>query len=158
MAALFCLRDQSAGGHGGDCVRTDNIHGSTTTGHFRASSLCTQITLARSHVSSDFLVVTDAVLSWHVHCLIKLRSVALLLLWVISVSSALFVQKHADLETFLFLLANDRSQFLGEETWSKIAKSHCQISTDSFLPTGNLSPKSWSSRKLTEWMPLRHGL
>lgn len=130
---------------------------STMTSHFWASSLCTPITVAQSQ-SSDFLVLTGAVLSWYVQCLVKLRSVALLLFWVISVSWALFWQKHGNLETFLFSLANDRNPFLGEEPWSNIVKTRYQISTGSFLCTNNLSSKTWSSGKLTEWMPLRDEL
>lgn len=140
----------------GLCLHLHNVQSSTMTTHLRASSLCTQITLAPSHMSCEFLVVTDAVLSWYVLCLVKLRSVALLLPWVTSVSRALFVQKHGDIETFLFSLANDRNQFLGEEPWSNIVKYCYQISTDN-LSTGNLSWKNWSSGKLTEGS-LRRGL
>lgn len=117
MAAPFLLRG-SAGSCGGDCVcvHTNILQGSTMMCHFQTLGSCIQMSQAgRSNTSNDFLVVTAMLLldefgapwSWDQWCCCCFR--------LRSVPCAVFCTKAwGPWGFFLFLLANDRNQFLGD--------------------------------------------
>lgn len=114
----------------------------------------------KSHIKWFTSGNSDPVLSWHGQCSIKLRSITLLLFQVISVPCALFcAEVGGPWDFFLFPLANDTNQFLGDyvrNLGATLPNLTVKSQPVGLVPLTTCLQKRWTtSRKLTEGVSVR---